>query len=59
MSITLGARTRAAPLVYRVKYRSPFFHAIQILPEISRCHLMGDLPAIIGSLDFGMCEVDR
>jgi len=44
---------------FRCKYRSPSFHAIQVLPEISRGHLLADLPAIIGSLDFVMCEVDR
>lgn len=43
----------------RVKYRSPGFHAIQVIPEISRGHLLADLPVIIGSLDFVMCEVDR
>jgi NADH-quinone oxidoreductase subunit D len=44
---------------YRCKYRSPSFHAIQVLPEIARGHYLADLPAIIGSLDFVMCEVDR
>lgn len=44
---------------YRAKYRSPGFHAIQVIPEISRGHWIADLPAVIGSLDFVMCEVDR
>ncbi|HYG73654.1 MAG TPA: NADH-quinone oxidoreductase subunit D [Planctomycetota bacterium] len=44
---------------YRCKYRSPGFHSIQVIPEISRGCYMADMPAIIGSLDFVMCEVDR
>lgn len=51
--------SRGGPKPYRVKYRSPCFHAIQVLPEIARAHWVADLPAIIGSLDFVMCEVDR
>ena len=47
------------PKPYRCKFRSPGFHAIQLIPEISRGCLLADLPAIIGSLDFVMCEVDR
>jgi len=43
----------------RCKYRSPGFHAIQVIPEISRGQYLADLPVIIGSLDFVMCEVDR
>jgi NADH-quinone oxidoreductase subunit D len=43
----------------RCKYRSPGFHAIQLIPEIARGHYLADLPVIIGSLDFVMCEVDR
>jgi len=44
---------------YRCKFRSPGFHSIQVIPEISRGHFLADMPAIIGSLDFVMCEVDR
>lgn len=43
----------------RCKYRSPCFHAIQVIPEIGRGQFLADLPVIIGSLDFVMCEVDR
>ena len=43
----------------RCRFRSPGFHAIQVIPEIGRGHLLADIPAIIGSLDFVMCEVDR
>ena len=43
----------------RCKYRSPGFHAIQVIPEIARGQYLADLPVIIGSLDFVMCEVDR
>lgn len=43
----------------RIKWRTPSFYAVQILPEISKNHKLQDLMAIFGSLDIIMPEVDR
>jgi len=43
----------------RCKARGPSFSNLSVLSEISRGCLMGDLFAIVGSLDFVMGEVDR
>jgi len=44
---------------FRCKARGPGFSNLSVLPEISKGYLMGDLFAIVGSLDFVMGEVDR
>ncbi|MCX6968117.1 MAG: NADH dehydrogenase (quinone) subunit D [Verrucomicrobia bacterium] len=44
---------------HRLKVRSPSFSNLCILPEILKNHLIGDIPAILGSLDFVMGECDR
>ena len=44
---------------YRMKIRSPSFVNLCILPKILKGHLMSDLVAILGSLDFVMGECDR
>jgi NADH-quinone oxidoreductase subunit D len=44
---------------YRVKARSPCFCNISILGELCRGVLIADVPAIIGSIDIVMGEVDR
>ena len=44
---------------HRLKVRSPSFCNLSILPEILKDHLIGDVPAILGSLDFVMGECDR
>ncbi len=44
---------------YRCKCRSCSFVNLSLLPEISRGILIGDLIAIIGSIDVVMGEVDR
>ncbi len=44
---------------HRLKVRSPSFTSISILGEALKGHLIGDVPAIIGSLDFVMGECDR
>lgn len=43
----------------RCKARSCCFSNLSVLPEISRGHMLADLVAIAGSLDFVMGEVDR
>jgi NADH-quinone oxidoreductase subunit D len=44
---------------WRVKQRSPAFVNLSLLPQISRGCLVGDLIAIVGSIDFVLGEVDR
>jgi len=43
----------------RVKWRTPSFYAVQVLPELVKNNLLPDLMAIFGSLDIIMPEVDR
>ena len=44
---------------WRAKLRGPSFVNLQILPELLRGHKMGDVIAIMGSLDLVLGEVDR
>jgi NADH-quinone oxidoreductase subunit D len=44
---------------YRLKIRSPSFVNLSILPKILPGHMMSDVVAILGSLDFVMGECDR
>jgi len=44
---------------YRVKWRTPSFSAVQILPELINNRPYSDLMAIFGSLDVVLPEVDR
>jgi NADH-quinone oxidoreductase subunit D len=47
------------PNPYRVHFRTPSFANLQVLPEISRGHLVADLVAIISSLDPILGDIDR
>jgi NADH-quinone oxidoreductase subunit D len=42
-----------------MKIRSPSFVNLSIVPEIIPGHMLSDVPAILGSLDFVMGECDR
>lgn len=44
---------------YRMKIRAPSFVNLSILPKILPGHMMSDVVAILGSLDFVMGECDR
>jgi len=44
---------------HRLKIRSPSFANLSVLPELLKGHLIGDIPSVLGSLDFVMGECDR
>jgi NADH-quinone oxidoreductase subunit D len=44
---------------YRVRVRGPSFHNISVLEDVARGLLIGDLVALIGSIDITLGEVDR
>lgn len=44
---------------HRLKIRSPSFVNLSIVPELLPGHMISDVPAILGSLDFVMGECDR
>jgi NADH-quinone oxidoreductase subunit D len=47
------------PTPYRCHLRAPSFANLHALPEICRGELVGDLVALIGTLDVALGEVDR
>jgi NADH:ubiquinone oxidoreductase subunit D len=44
---------------YRVKWRTPSFSSVQILPELVKGRMFSDLMPIFGSFDVVLPEVDR
>lgn len=44
---------------YRLKIRSPSFVNLSVLSKILPGHMLSDIPAVLGSLDFVMGECDR
>src|SRR6202043_4235060 len=51
--------SRGGGVPYRLKIRAPSFVNLSILPKILVGHMMSDVVAILGSLDFVMGESDR
>ena len=47
------------PKLYRVHLRTPSFENVSVVQELSKGHLVADLIAIIGSLDFVLGDIDR
>ncbi len=52
-------QSKGGGVPHRMKIRSPSFVNLSILPKILPGHLMSDVVAILGSLDFVMGESDR
>jgi NADH-quinone oxidoreductase subunit D len=51
--------SRGGGTPYRLKIRSPSFVSVSLLPLLLPGHMISDVMAIIGSLDFVMGECDR
>ena len=51
--------SQGGPIPYRVKIRGPSFVNLSVTGELCRNVLLADVPAIIGSIDIVMGEVDR
>ncbi|MEW5867959.1 MAG: NADH dehydrogenase (quinone) subunit D [Chloroflexota bacterium] len=49
----------SGPKPYRVHWRTPSFTNMQILPVISKGHLVADLVMLIGTVDIVLGDVDR
>ncbi len=52
-------RSNGGGVPYRLKIRAPSFVNISVLDELLKGHMVGDVVAILGSLDFVMGESDR
>lgn len=55
--MTLVADGSSQP--YRCKIRSPSYHSLQFLPQLTKNHFVADLAALIGTIDIVFGEIDR
>ena len=44
---------------YRLRIRTPSFAVMQTLPELCRGHMISDLLAVIGAMDYVLADIDR
>ena len=51
--------SQGGPIPYRVKIRGPSFVNLAVTSQLCRNVLLADVPAIVGSIDIVMGEVDR
>jgi NADH-quinone oxidoreductase subunit D len=51
--------SQGGPIPYRVKIRGPSFVNLAVTSELCKNVLLADIPAIVGSIDIVMGEVDR
>jgi NADH-quinone oxidoreductase subunit D len=51
--------SQGGPIPYRVKIKGPSFVNLAVTGELCRNVLLADVPAIVGSIDIVMGEVDR
>src|SRR5204863_429250 len=54
-----GPNLRGGGTPYRLKIRAPSFVNLSVLPELLPGHMISDIVAILGSIDFVMGECDR
>jgi NADH:ubiquinone oxidoreductase subunit D len=47
------------PKPHRVRWRTPSFANLQVVPIMARGHLVADMVAILASIDFILGDVDR
>lgn len=58
-SLGFFIESQGGTVPYRVKIRGPSFVNLAVLPRLCPGVLLGDVPAIVGSIDIVMGEVDR
>ncbi len=51
--------SNGSPKPYRIHWRTPSFSNLAILPYMAKGHLVGDLIALIGTVDIVLGDVDR
>jgi NADH-quinone oxidoreductase subunit D len=51
--------SQGGPIPYRAKARAATFCNLSVLNELGRDCLLADIPAIVGSIDVVMGQVDR
>ena len=44
---------------YRMRFRSPSFVNLQVLPKMIRGHMVADVVTMIGTIDIVLGDVDR